>query len=199
MNRQLAIVPVKPKVCHGCNEDIQGRYVNAMCKFWHPDHFKCTECQTAIGMNRYLEKNGKPYCEPDYHKLFTPNCALCGEPVKANKIVKALKKTFHKECFCCTLCGQGFRGEGYHEHEGKPYCTKDYKANFAPKCNECNRHIMDKCVSALEAKWHQDCFNCIECRIPVANKSFYARDGKPACSKCVTGMDEDDEGEIIPK
>lgn len=83
MNR-LAIVPVKPKICGGCNEKIEGKYVNAMCKFFHPEHFKCHECQMSIGMNRFTEKNGKPYCEADYQRLFVPNCAHCNEPIKGN-------------------------------------------------------------------------------------------------------------------
>lgn len=51
--------------------------------------------------------------------------------------------------------------EGYHEHDGKAYCRPCYVELFAPYCRGCNKPIVDKiCVTALNSKYHQDCFVC---------------------------------------
>ncbi|KYR01436.1 PH domain-containing protein [Tieghemostelium lacteum] len=57
-------------VCPGCNNNVMYRCVNAMGKKWHPDHFVCKECQLPLVGSLYFEKNGFPYCQHDYMKLF---------------------------------------------------------------------------------------------------------------------------------
>lgn len=76
------------------------------------------------------------------------------------KCVTALDKTWHTEHFFCAQCGQQFGEEGFHERDGKPYCRNDYFDMFAPKCNGCNRAIMENYISALNSQWHPDCFVC---------------------------------------
>lgn len=76
------------------------------------------------------------------------------------KCVTALDKTWHTEHFFCAQCGQQFGEDGFHERDGKPYCRNDYFDMFAPKCNGCNRAIMENYISALNSQWHPDCFVC---------------------------------------
>lgn len=76
------------------------------------------------------------------------------------KCVTALDKTWHTEHFFCAQCGQAFGEDGFHERDGKPYCRNDYFDMFAPKCNGCNRAIMENYISALNSQWHPDCFVC---------------------------------------
>uniref|UniRef100_A0A8C3F7Q7 LIM zinc-binding domain-containing protein n=1 Tax=Chrysemys picta bellii TaxID=8478 RepID=A0A8C3F7Q7_CHRPI len=44
-----------------------------MGKTWHPEHFVCTHCQEEIGSHNFFERDGQPYCEKDYHNLFSPH------------------------------------------------------------------------------------------------------------------------------
>jgi paxillin len=72
-------------------------------------------------------------------------------------------KTWHPEHFTCQHCNKQMSDdpEGYHEHHDKAYCRPCYIELFAPYCRGCNKPIVDKiCVTALDAKWHQDCFVC---------------------------------------
>lgn len=48
-----------------------------MGKTWHPEHFVCTHCQEEIGSRNFFERDGQPYCEKDYHNLFSPRCFYC--------------------------------------------------------------------------------------------------------------------------
>eukprot|EP01104_Vermistella_antarctica_P009775 TRINITY_DN2545_c0_g1_i2.p1 TRINITY_DN2545_c0_g1~~TRINITY_DN2545_c0_g1_i2.p1 ORF type:complete len:187 (-),score=27.04 TRINITY_DN2545_c0_g1_i2:124-684(-) len=50
--------------CAGCEAPIlAGKLVRMGEKVYHPDHFKCTYCQTGLNGKAYCKKNDKPYCE----------------------------------------------------------------------------------------------------------------------------------------
>lgn len=55
--------------------------VTAMGRTWHPEHFVCTHCQDEIGSRNFFERDGQPYCEKDYHNLFSPRCYYCNGPI----------------------------------------------------------------------------------------------------------------------
>jgi paxillin len=166
--------------CSACEKPIVGQVITALGKTWHPEHFTCAHCTQELGTRNFFERDGKPYCEPDYHNLFSPRCAYCNGPI-LDKCVTALEKTWHMEHFFCAQCGKQFGDEGFHEREGKPYCRDDYFDMFAPKCGACNRAIMENYISALNAQWHPDCFVCRDCRMPFSGGSFFDHEGQPYC------------------
>ncbi|CAG5011780.1 unnamed protein product [Parnassius apollo] len=189
MSRQGVQTPQKG-CCNACEKPIVGQVITALGRTWHPEHFTCAHCNQELGTRNFFERDGRPYCEPDYHNLFSPRCAYCNGPI-LDKCVTALEKTWHTEHFFCAQCGQQFGEEGFHERDGKPYCRADYFDMFAPKCGGCSKPIMENYISALNTQWHPDCFVCKECQNPVKGKSFYAMEGKPVCPTCV-GVDEDE-------
>ncbi|XP_075969207.1 paxillin isoform X1 [Anticarsia gemmatalis] len=189
MSRQGVQTPQKG-CCNACDKPIVGQVITALGRTWHPEHFTCAHCNQELGTRNFFERDGRPYCEPDYHNLFSPRCAYCNGPI-LDKCVTALEKTWHTEHFFCAQCGQQFGEDGFHERDGKPYCRNDYFDMFAPKCGGCNKPIMENYISALNTQWHPDCFVCKDCEKAVKGKSFYAMEGKPVCPKCV-GVDEDE-------
>lgn len=66
---QVRIFPLFPQVITG------------MGKIWHPEHFTCSHCKEELGTQNFFERDGQPYCERDYHNLFSPRCAGCGGPI----------------------------------------------------------------------------------------------------------------------
>ncbi|XP_055836685.1 leupaxin isoform X8 [Episyrphus balteatus] len=189
MSRQ-GVNTVQKGCCNACEKPIVGQVITALGKTWHPEHFTCNHCSQELGTRNFFEREGFPYCEPDYHNLFSPRCAYCNGAI-LDKCVTALDKTWHTEHFFCAQCGQQFGEDGFHERDGKPYCRTDYYEMFAPKCNGCNRAIMENYISALNSQWHPDCFVCRDCKKAVRGKSFYAMEGKPVCPSCV-GVDEEE-------
>jgi paxillin len=175
--------------CSACDKPIVGQVITALGKQFHPEHFVCYHCKEELGTRNFFERDNQPYCEQDYHNLFSPRCGYCNGPI-LDKCVSALDQTFHAEHFFCHKCGQQFGEDGFHEKDGKPYCRADYFDLFAPKCNGCNRAIMENYISALNSQWHPDCFVCRDCKKPVTGKSFYAMEGMPVCPSCVGVEDE---------
>ncbi|NWR02473.1 PAXI protein, partial [Paradoxornis webbianus] len=177
---KLGVATVAKGVCGACKKPIAGQVVTAMGKTWHPEHFVCTHCQEEIGSRNFFERDGQPYCEKDYHNLFSPRCYYCNGPI-LDKVVTALDRTWHPEHFFCAQCGAFFGPEGFHEKDGKAYCRKDYFDMFAPKCGGCARAILENYISALNTLWHPECFVCRECFTPFVNGSFFEHDGQPYC------------------
>ncbi|XP_028913492.1 paxillin isoform X3 [Ornithorhynchus anatinus] len=177
---KLGVATVAKGVCGACKKPIAGQVVTAMGKTWHPEHFVCTHCQEEIGSRNFFERDGQPYCEKDYHNLFSPRCYYCNGPI-LDKVVTALDRTWHPEHFFCAQCGAFFGPEGFHEKDGKAYCRKDYFDMFAPKCGGCARAILENYISALNTLWHPECFVCRECFTPFINGSFFEHAGQPYC------------------
>ncbi|XP_058649308.1 transforming growth factor beta-1-induced transcript 1 protein-like isoform X2 [Onychostoma macrolepis] len=109
------------------------------------------------------------------------NCSACQKPVVGQKMVTALDKNWHPECFSCVKCSSTFGDEGFHDREGKQYCQKCFLALFASRCQGCSQPIMKNYISALSVLWHPQCFVCRECYSPFVNGSFFEHEGQPLC------------------
>ncbi|XP_066840464.1 transforming growth factor beta-1-induced transcript 1 protein isoform X1 [Anser cygnoides] len=57
-------------LCRGCGEPIAGRCVTAMAQRFHPEHFVCAFCLRPLAKGTFQEQEGKPYCQPCFHRLF---------------------------------------------------------------------------------------------------------------------------------
>ena len=71
--------------------------MTALGKIWHPEHFQCAHCNVELGTQNFFERDGLPYCEKDYHQLFSPMCAACGGPIL--DVSESFKTTY----ICTTL------------------------------------------------------------------------------------------------
>ncbi|XP_029078202.1 transforming growth factor beta-1-induced transcript 1 protein isoform X2 [Monodon monoceros] len=105
-------VPTQAKgLCGSCNKPIAGQVVTALGRAWHPEHFVCGGCSTALGGSSFFEKDGAPFCPECYFERFSPRCGLCNQPIR-HKMVTALGTHWHPEHFCCVSCGEPFGDEG---------------------------------------------------------------------------------------
>lgn len=50
-------------------------------RHWHMKHFCCYECETALGGQRYIMKDGRPHCCNCFESLFAEYCDACGEHI----------------------------------------------------------------------------------------------------------------------
>lgn len=55
--------------------------ITALGQVWHPEHFVCVECKVELSTTGFFEREGLPYCDKDYHHLFSPRCAYCRGPI----------------------------------------------------------------------------------------------------------------------
>ena len=73
-----------------------------------------------------------------------PSCEKCKGPVNGNSVTIA-SKVWHSEHFQCHKCNIVLSPLMFFEKDGIPYCDKDYKELFSPKCSYCNGIITEVC------------------------------------------------------
>ncbi|CAG0915423.1 unnamed protein product [Notodromas monacha] len=97
--------------CAGCADELkEGQALIAMDKQWHVWCFQCATC-SAMLHGEYMGKDGKPYCEKDYQKLFGIRCAYCQRFISGKVLQAGENRHFHPTCARCTKCGDPF-GDG---------------------------------------------------------------------------------------
>lgn len=94
MNRQ-GVNTTQKGCCTACDKAIVGQVITALGKTWHPEHFTCTHCSQELGTRNFFERDGRPYCEPDYHNLFSPRCAYCNGPILDVRIIPPNQLEIH--------------------------------------------------------------------------------------------------------
>lgn len=88
MSRQ-GVNTMQKGCCNACDKPIVGQVITALGKTWHPEHFTCNHCNQELGTRNFFERDGAPYCEADYHNLFSPRCAYCNGPILDVILIKS--------------------------------------------------------------------------------------------------------------
>ncbi|CAG5119662.1 unnamed protein product, partial [Candidula unifasciata] len=71
----------KPR-CAACDEIIfADECTEAEARSWHMKHFCCLECDRQLGGQRYIMRDGRPYCCSCFENLFAEYCDTCGEHI----------------------------------------------------------------------------------------------------------------------
>jgi len=55
----------------------------------------------------------------------------------------ALGKLWHVQHFTCVHCKHELGTSIFYEHDGLPYCVRDYQDMFLPKCAGCGDVILE--------------------------------------------------------
>jgi LIM domain len=139
----------------------------------------CAHCNCTFPDMSYFEKDGKPYCESDYAKLFCDICPGCGEYV-TDAATSALGKTWHPEHLKCKECDELLSNMAFEGDDGGVYCEKHYSARFAATCGGCGKLVVGGYLEAMDQKWHESCFVCTKCGSSDLS-TFAAHEGKPYC------------------
>lgn len=168
-------------ICKGCNQPVHGEVLQASNALWHPEHFQCQNCATPLGTQPFFEYEGSPHCERCYKGMFMPRCAKCDKTIE-DRIITALGKKWHPNCFTCSTCNQPFPGGSFFERDGFPYCSEHFHSNSRQICGGCQKPVVGETVNAGGQAFHPDCFVCNYCRKAFTDSSFHQVGGKVFCS-----------------
>lgn len=118
---------VKPR-CSSCDEIIfADECTEAEGRHWHMKHFACFECETILGGQRYIMKDGRPYCCGCFESLYAEYCEACGENIgvdHAQMTYEGVHWHATDQCFCCAQCKTSLLGCPFLPKEGRIYCSK---------------------------------------------------------------------------
>ncbi|XP_030019576.1 actin-binding LIM protein 3 isoform X2 [Manduca sexta] len=97
--------------CAGCGQELsEGQALVALDRQWHTWCFACGECG-AVLQGEYMGREGVPYCERDYQRLYGVRCAYCQRYISGKVLQAGDNHHFHPTCARCSKCGDPF-GDG---------------------------------------------------------------------------------------
>ncbi|XP_066525859.1 prickle-like protein 1b isoform X2 [Hoplias malabaricus] len=118
---------LKPR-CSACDEIIfADECTEAEGRHWHMNHFACFECETVLGGQRYIMKDGRPFCCGCFESLYAEYCEACGENIgvdHAQMTYEGVHWHATDKCFCCAQCKTSLLGCPFLPKEGRIYCSK---------------------------------------------------------------------------
>ncbi|XP_065272797.1 prickle-like protein 1 [Emys orbicularis] len=118
---------LKPR-CSACDEIIfADECTEAEGRHWHMKHFCCLECDTILGGQRYIMKDGRPFCCGCFESLYAEYCETCGEHIGVDHAQMTYDgQHWHatETCFSCAQCKASLLGCPFLPKQGQIYCSK---------------------------------------------------------------------------
>ncbi|KAJ7325223.1 hypothetical protein JRQ81_018243 [Phrynocephalus forsythii] len=182
----------KPAIhCHKCGEPCKGEVLRVQARHFHIKCFTCKVCGCDLAQGGFFIKNGEYLCTVDYQRMYGTRCNGCGEFVEG-EVVTALGKTYHPNCFACTVCKRPFPPGDRVTFNGRdclcqicaqPMSTSPKELSTSSNCAGCGRDIKNgQALLALDKQWHLGCFKCKACA-KVLTGEYISKDGAPYCEK----------------
>ncbi|XP_070193391.1 protein prickle-like [Littorina saxatilis] len=117
---------LKPR-CAACDEIIfADECTEAEGTSWHMHHFCCMECEEQLGGQRYIMRDGRPYCCVCFEHLFAEFCDTCGEHIGVDQGQMTHEgQHWHATptCFKCHTCQKCLLGQPFLPKRGVIYCS----------------------------------------------------------------------------
>ncbi|XP_061491903.1 actin-binding LIM protein 1 [Rhineura floridana] len=182
----------KPVIhCHKCGEPCKGEVLRVQARHFHIKCFTCKVCGCDLAQGGFFIKNGEYLCTVDYQRMYGTRCNGCGEFVEG-EVVTALGKTYHPNCFACTVCKHPFPPGDRVTFNGRdclcqmcaqPLPSSPKELSSSSNCAGCGRDIKNgQALLALDKQWHLGCFKCKACA-KVLTGEYISKDGAPYCEK----------------
>ncbi|KAJ1816537.1 Transforming growth factor beta-1-induced transcript 1 protein, partial [Coemansia sp. RSA 2598] len=147
--------------CDVCHAPLGEEYVNVLGRRFHVTHFTCEDCNIPLyALGGYLQDPdgaSKFYCQRDYLQRFSPSCHACSVQITSGEMVVALGRTYHSDCFVCSICQSPFIGDVCYEHDSQPLCEWHWYIQNGLLCTDCGGIIKNQCVLTRGKKYHQTC------------------------------------------
>ncbi|XP_037827847.1 protein espinas isoform X2 [Lucilia sericata] len=116
----------KPR-CSACDEIIfSDECTEAEGRTWHMKHFACFECDLQLGGQRYIMREGKPYCLSCFDTMFAEYCDYCGDAIGVDQGQMSHDgQHWHAtdQCFSCCTCRCSLLGRPFLPRRGTIYCS----------------------------------------------------------------------------
>ncbi|XP_075676157.1 four and a half LIM domains protein 2-like isoform X2 [Dermatophagoides pteronyssinus] len=189
-----------------CNQTLimSNEYIKDSKQKWHMEHFNCIYCQRSLTTARYAltesndnndnddnnncnNNNGKPMCIECYEQRHSNVCEECQKPIGVNtKDLSFNDRHWHEKCFVCSQCKFDLFDKPFGSRSDQIFCANCYDNTFAPRCCYC-AEIFEPGQRKLDFRdklYHDSCFCCKKCQIPIGTKTFLQKNNNIYCSEC---------------
>ncbi|KAG8137848.1 hypothetical protein E2320_003793 [Naja naja] len=149
---------LKPR-CSACDEIIfADECTEAEGRHWHMKYFRCLECETILGGQRYMMKDGRPFCCGCFEFLYAEHCETCGEHIDdlrwttlaccRNLLFFHCKLPFFPpskdKFFCSKSCslGEDVHGADSSDSAFQPACSRDSRRKSSRSADQCRQSLL---------------------------------------------------------
>uniref|UniRef100_A0A1I8IS40 Adaptor protein enigma n=1 Tax=Macrostomum lignano TaxID=282301 RepID=A0A1I8IS40_9PLAT len=173
---------------------------------WHRRCFVCAQCFRPFKNGLFYEFDGRMFCEHDFHVLFKPCCAKCGDYI-VGPVVRALQASWHPTCFACHRCGRVL-ADAFVKSLGRALCRE---CNLEERMQSTVRYLCKRCKDFVDEaellryrgdNYHAYHFACTTCRIELTAEAREKDDrlycircfdklGIPVCARCRRPIDQE--------
>ncbi|XP_068187932.1 actin-binding LIM protein 3-like isoform X2 [Antennarius striatus] len=177
-------------VCDRCGGVCRGEVVRVKNTHFHVHCFTCQVCGCDLAHSGFFHHAGKYICTEDYQRLYGTQCDSCDQYI-TGEVVSALGRTYHPQCFVCSICRNPFPiGDRVTFCGKKCVCQqcshtlsskKPIKVHGPSYCAGCGDEIKQgQSLLALDRQWHINCFKCRTCGCSLTGE-YISKDGVPYC------------------
>ncbi|XP_077581997.1 prickle-like protein 2b isoform X3 [Stigmatopora nigra] len=146
---------LKPR-CTACDEIILAdECTEAEGRHWHMKHFCCFECETVLGGQRYIMKEGRPYCCSCFESLYAEYCDSCGEHIGIDQGQMTYDgQHWHASdgCFCCARCKRSLLGRPFLPKQGQIFCSRSCSLGEEPNGSDSSDSAFQSARSTRESR-----------------------------------------------
>lgn len=109
--------------CQLCKNAIENKGIYAQGKYWHIDHFFCTNCSKSLNENEpYYILDDQAICEDCQYQKALIKCWKCREPKP--EVIEALGRQWCNKCFACEECDAELTAEFILREDGTLVCQE---------------------------------------------------------------------------
>ncbi|XP_043932700.1 prickle-like protein 1-A isoform X2 [Protopterus annectens] len=135
----------KPR-CAACDQLIfTDECTEAEGSHWHIQHFCCIECDKVLGGQRYVMREGRPYCYSCFENIYAEYCEACGEKIGIDCQATTYQgQHWHSSgsCFSCVHCKMPILGNSFIVEQGLLYCCKSCKFSEVAAVADCTDTVL---------------------------------------------------------
>ncbi|XP_034033996.1 actin-binding LIM protein 3-like [Thalassophryne amazonica] len=176
--------------CERCGKVCRGEVVRVKHTHFHVHCFTCQVCGCDLVHSGFFHHSGEYICTQDYQRLYGTQCDSCDQYI-TGEVVSALGRTYHPQCFVCSICRTPFPiGDRVTFCGKKCVCQqcshtlssdKPIRIQGPSYCAGCGEEIKHgQSLLALERQWHVSCFKCQTCGCALTGE-YISKDGIPYC------------------
>uniref|UniRef100_A0A7N9AR15 Prickle homolog 3 n=1 Tax=Mastacembelus armatus TaxID=205130 RepID=A0A7N9AR15_9TELE len=162
---------LKPR-CQACDEIILAdECTEAEGRYWHMKHFCCFECEAALGGQRYIMRESRPYCCSCYESLYAEYCDTCREHIGIDQGQMTYEgQHWHavESCFCCALCQLPLLGRPFLPRAGLIFCSRSCSLGEDPN----NSDSCDSALQSRHAQHNRHCGNSDKCPLHCSGSEW---------------------------
>jgi len=187
METTSTVISSEGKIPNGTRTSFESLPEPPVKKDFEIESMFCHHCDDSLAGHRYVLREDHPYCIKCYENVFANNCDECGKIIGIDsKDLSYKDKHWHESCFLCFKCRCSLVDKQFGSKADRIYCGPCYDAQFATRCDACG-DVFRAGMKKMEYKnrqWHEKCFVCCTCKMPIGTKSFIPKENDIYCTKC---------------